>query len=45
VRSADLVAYLERRDAGRRAALAAIAGDAQAAGAYDAAVGLGPARA
>jgi branched-subunit amino acid ABC-type transport system permease component len=27
------------------AALAAIAGDAQAAGAYDAAVGLGPARA
>ena len=44
VRSADLVSYLERRDAGRREALAAIAGEAQRAGAYAGAAELGPAR-
>lgn len=44
VRSTDVLAYLERRDAGRREALAAIARDAQASGAYTAPFGLGPAR-
>ena len=44
IRSADMLTYIERRDAGRRAALGAMAAEAQAAGGYGAPVVLGPAR-
>ena len=45
IRSADVIDYRERRDANRRDALAQIAQEAQAAGAYDDVVKLGPVRA
>jgi len=44
VRAADLALYRERRDAGRAAALAAMADQAQADGAYDAPAAFGPTR-
>lgn len=44
VRAADLEAFQRRRAAGRRATLDALAADAQASGAYDGAVVLGPRR-
>jgi excisionase family DNA binding protein len=45
IRSADIIAYRERRDAGRREALAGMAQEAQAAGAYEGSVTLGASRA
>jgi len=44
VRGADIIAYREQRDAGRRYALARRAQEAQAAGAYEGNVALGPGR-
>jgi excisionase family DNA binding protein len=44
VRAADLVRYCERRDEGRRAALAEMADQGQAGGAYDAPPAFGPRR-
>jgi excisionase family DNA binding protein len=44
VRTEDLVAYRERRDVGRRAALATMADQAQANGGYDAPATPGPRR-
>jgi excisionase family DNA binding protein len=44
VRAGDLATYRERRDEGRRAALAAMADQAQASGGYDAPATPGPRR-
>jgi len=44
IRSADLLAFRERRDASRREGLAKLAQEAQQAGAYGGPVALGPAR-
>jgi len=44
IRGADIVAYRERRDAGRRDALTRMAQEAQAAGAYEGNMALGPSR-